>query len=66
VAWRCATRTLQEDILAPRAVIVNPEKRRAAQSLSLVAAVLLFRGIAQINNEALRILCGGVTDADRR
>jgi len=35
--------------LASRAVIVNPEKRRAAQNLSLVAAVLLVRGIAQIN-----------------
>jgi len=35
--------------LASRAVIVNPEKRRAAQSLSLIAAVLLIRGIAQIN-----------------
>jgi hypothetical protein len=35
--------------LAPRAVIVNPEKRRAAQNLSLIAAVLLTRGIAQIN-----------------
>ena len=35
--------------LASRAVIVNPEKRRAAQNLSLVAAVLLLRGIAQIN-----------------
>jgi hypothetical protein len=30
-------------------VIVKPEKRRCAQSLSLLAAVLLIRGIAQIN-----------------
>ena len=35
--------------LAPRAVIVNPEKRRAAQTLSLLAAVLLDCNIAQIN-----------------
>jgi hypothetical protein len=31
-------------------VIVKPEKRRAAHCLSLPAAVLLERGIAQINN----------------
>jgi len=35
--------------LATRAIIVNPEKRRGAQNLSLLAAVLLIRGIAQIN-----------------
>jgi hypothetical protein len=35
--------------LASRAVIVSPEKRRSAQNLSLLAAVLLIRGIAQIN-----------------
>jgi len=41
--------TTPESHLAPRAVIVNPEKHRAAQNLSLIAAVLLTRGIAPIN-----------------
>jgi len=35
--------------LATRAVIVKPEKRRCAQSLSLIAAVLPVCNIAQIN-----------------
>jgi hypothetical protein len=53
--------------LASRAVIVNPEKRRAAQSLSLLAAVLLVCGIAQTNWRRLAFLNdrGGI-QADRR
>jgi hypothetical protein len=42
--------------LASRAVIVNPEKRRAAQNLSLFAAVLLVRGIAPINKRGFTYL----------
>jgi len=42
--------------LASRAVIVNPEKRRAAQNLALIAAVLLIRGIAQINKQGFAYL----------
>jgi hypothetical protein len=53
--------------LASRAVIVNPEKRRAAQSLSLIAAVLQVCNIAQINWQRLTLLRhpGGI-QADRR
>jgi len=53
--------------LAARAVIVNPEKRRCAQSLSLVAAVLPVCNIAQINWQRLALLnhWGGIP-ADRR
>jgi hypothetical protein len=53
--------------LASRPVIVNPEKRRCAQNLSLLAAVLLIRNIAQINWRRLALLnhSGGI-QADRR
>jgi len=48
-------------------VIVKPEKRRCAQNLSHVAAVLLVCGIAQINWRRLALLnhSGGI-QADRR
>jgi hypothetical protein len=48
-------------------VIVKPEKRRAAQSLSLIAAVLLICSIAQTNWRRLAFLNhrGGI-QADRR
>jgi hypothetical protein len=48
-------------------VIVKPEKRRAAQSLSLIAAVLQVCNIAQINWQRLALLnhSGGI-QADRR
>jgi hypothetical protein len=48
-------------------VIVRPEKRRGAQSLSLIAAVLPVCNIAQINWKRLALLShsGGIA-ADRR
>jgi hypothetical protein len=48
-------------------VIVKPEKRRCAQSLSLIAAVLLVWNIARINWQRLALLnhSGGIR-ADRR
>jgi hypothetical protein len=48
-------------------VIVKPEKRRCAQSLSLLAAVLAVCNIAQINWRRLALLnhSGGI-QADRR
>jgi hypothetical protein len=48
-------------------VIVKPEKRRAAQSLSLIAAVQQVCNIAQINWQRLALLnhSGGI-QADRR
>jgi len=48
-------------------VIVKPEKRRCAQNLTLLAAVLLDCGIAQINWQRLALLnhSGGIA-ADRR
>jgi hypothetical protein len=48
-------------------VIVKPEKRRCAQSLSLIAAVLPVCNIAQINWQRLGLLnhSGGIP-ADRR
>jgi hypothetical protein len=48
-------------------VIVKPEKRRAAQSLSLIAAVLPVCSIAQTNWQRLSFLnhSGGIP-ADRR
>jgi len=48
-------------------VIVKPVKRRAAQSLSQVAAVLQVCDIAQINWQRLALLrhSGGIP-ADRR
>jgi hypothetical protein len=53
--------------LATRPVIVKPEKRRAAQNLTLLAAVVLVCSIAQINWRRLALLnhSGGI-QADRR